>query len=198
MDGTMQKIGASVVCESLINEGVNVIFGHPGGAILPFYDALWHYPQIRHVLVRHEQAAAHAAEAYARLTGDVGVCVATSGPGATNLMTGLTAAKMDSTPIVAITGQVARPFMGTEAFQECDTCGMAAPVVKKTYLVMSPEEIAPTIREAFRVARARALPTSAARPAPRRSPSACRSTRWRSTRPRPWCGRSARASPTWS
>ena len=153
MDGTMQKIGAIVVCESLINEGVNVIFGHPGGAILPFYDALWHYPQIRHVLVRHEQAAAHAAEAYARLTGDVGVCVATSGPGATNLMTGLTAAKMDSTPIVAITGQVARPFMGTEAFQECDTCGMAAPVVKKTYLVMSPEEIAPTIREAFRVAK---------------------------------------------
>ena len=89
MDEIMQKIGASVVCEALINEGVNVIFGHPGGAILPFYDALWHYPQIRHVLVRHEQAAAHAAEAYARLTGRVGVCVATSGPGATNLMTGL-------------------------------------------------------------------------------------------------------------
>ncbi len=148
----MRTIGAKAVCESLLREGVAVIFGHPGGAILPFYDALWHYPQLRHVLVRHEQAAAHAAEAYARLTGRVGVCVATSGPGATNLMTGLTAAKMDSTPIVAITGQVARPFMGTEAFQECDTVGMATPAVKKAFLVMRPEDIGPIIQEAFQVA----------------------------------------------
>lgn len=148
----MHTIGASAVCEALIKEGVDVIFGHPGGAILPFYDSLWHYPQIRHVLVRHEQAAAHAAEAYARLTGNVGVCVATSGPGATNLMTGLTAAKMDSTPMVAITGQVARPFLGTEAFQECDTVAMATPVVKKAYLVMKPEDIGPIFQEAFQVA----------------------------------------------
>lgn len=129
----MKIIGASAVCEALLREGVDVIFGHPGGAILPFYDSLWHYPQLRHILVRHEQAAAHAAESYARLTGKVGVCVATSGPGATNLMTGLAAAKMDSTPIVAITGQVARPFMGTEAFQECDTVAMSTPVVKKSF-----------------------------------------------------------------
>ena len=148
----MRTIGANAVCESLLQEGVAVLFGHPGGAILPFYDALYHYPQLRHVLVRHEQAAAHAAEAYARLTGRVGVCIATSGPGATNLMTGLTAAKMDSTPIVAITGQVARPFLGTEAFQECDTVGMASPIVKKAYLVMRPEDIGPTIQEAFQVA----------------------------------------------
>ena len=124
----------------------------PGGAILPFYDALYHYPQLRHILVRHEQAASHAAEGYARVTGRPGVCVATSGPGATNLLTGLAAAKMDSTPVVAITGQVARNFMGKEAFQECDTTGMAKPLVKKTYLVMDPKDIAATICEAFAVA----------------------------------------------
>ena len=145
--------GASIVCETLLRQGVEVIFGHPGGAILPFYDALYHYPQLRHILVRHEQAASHAAEGYARVTGRVGVCVATSGPGATNLMTGLTAAKMDSTPVVAITGQVARNFMGKEAFQECDTTGMAKPLVKKTYLVMDPKDIAATICEAFETAK---------------------------------------------
>ena len=148
----MRLTGGSAVCEALLKEGVEVIYGFPGGAILPFYDSLWHYPKLRHILVRHEQAAAHAAEAYARVSGQVGVCVATSGPGAINLMTGLAAAKMDSTPIVAITGQVARPFMGTEAFQECDTVAMAAPVVKKAFLVMDPNEIARTIREAFQVA----------------------------------------------
>ena len=145
--------GAAAICESLLREGVEVIFGIPGGAILPFYDALWHYPQLRHVLMRHEQAASHAASGYARVTGRVGVCVSTSGPGATNLLTGLADAKMDSTPVVAITGQVARPFMGTEAFQECDTTAMAAPLVKKTYLVMDPKDLAPTIQEAFQVAR---------------------------------------------
>ena len=149
----MQMTGARVVCEALIREDVKVIFGIPGGAILPFYDALWHYPQIRHVLMRHEQASAHAAEAYSRVTGEVGVCVATSGPGATNLITGLTAAKMDSTPLVAITGQVARPFIGTEAFQECATSEMAAPLVKKTFLILDPSDIASTIHEAFIVAK---------------------------------------------
>ena len=148
----MKITGAMGVCEALLKEDVDVIFGFPGGAILPFYDALWHYPQLRHILVRHEQASAHAAEAYARVSGKVGVCVATSGPGATNLMTGLAAAKMDSTPLVAITGQVARAFMGKEAFQECDTVAMATPVVKQAFLVMDPNDIASTMREAFRVA----------------------------------------------
>ena len=145
--------GARAACETLLREGVDTVFGLPGGAILPFYDALWHYPQLRHVLVRHEQAAAHAAEAYARVTGRVGVCIATSGPGATNLITGLAAAKMDSTPMVAITGQVARNFMGTEAFQECATTAMAAPVIKKAILVMDPADVAPAIHEAFHIAR---------------------------------------------
>jgi acetolactate synthase-1/2/3 large subunit len=147
-----ESTGAEAICESLLKEGVDVLFGIPGGAILPFYDALYHYPQLRHVLMRHEQAAAHAAAAYSRVTGRVGVCISTSGPGATNLLTGLADAKMDSTPVVAITGQVARAFMGTEAFQECDTTGMAAPLVKKTYLVMDPKDLAPTIHEAFQVA----------------------------------------------
>ena len=148
----MQMSGARIVCETLLREAVDVAFGIPGGAILPFYDALWHYPDIRHVLMRHEQAAAHAAEAYARVTGRVGVCIATSGPGATNLITGLTAAKVDSTPVVAITGQVARPFLGTEAFQECATVEMATPVVKKAFLVMDPSEIAARLHEAFQIA----------------------------------------------
>jgi acetolactate synthase-1/2/3 large subunit len=148
----MKITGAMGVCEALTKEDVDVIFGYPGGAILPFYDALWHYPQLRHVLVRHEQAAAHAAEAYSRMSGKVGVCVATSGPGATNLLTGIAAAKMDSTPMVAITGQVARAFMGQEAFQETDTVSMATPIVKQAFLVMDPNDIAATIREAFRVA----------------------------------------------
>ena len=132
----MQMTGARVVCEALLKEDVNVIFGIPGGAILPFYDALWHYPEIRHILMRHEQASAHAAEAYSRVTGNVGVCVATSGPGATILITCLSAAKIDSTPVVAITGQVARPFIGTEAFQECATSEMAATLVKKTFCLL--------------------------------------------------------------
>ena len=148
----MQMSGAHAVCEALLREGVDVVFGVPGGAALPLYDALWHYPQIRHVLMRHEQAAAHAAEAYARASGRVGVCMATSGPGATNLVTGLAAAKMDSAPVVAITGQVARNFMGTEAFQECDTTTMAAPLIKKAYLVMDPKDLPQVVQEAFQVA----------------------------------------------
>ena len=144
--------GSEIICESLLREGVEVIFGHPGGAILPFYDALWSYPQLRHILVRHEQAAAHAADGYSRISGKVGVCVATSGPGATNLVTGIMGAKADSVPLVAITGQVSRFALGTEAFQECDICSIAAPCTKKAFMVMSPDDLAPTIREAFQIA----------------------------------------------
>ena len=148
----MKLKGSEIICESLLREGVDVLFGHPGGAILPFYDALWSYPQLRHVLVRHEQSAAHAADGYARMSGKPGVCVATSGPGATNLITGIMSAKGDSIPLVAITGQVARAAMGTEAFQECDICSIAAVCTKRTYLVLSAADLARTISEAFRVA----------------------------------------------
>lgn len=148
----MKLKGSEIICESLLQEGVDVIFGHPGGAILPFYDALWGYPQLRHILVRHEQSASHAADGYSRVTGKVGVCVATSGPGATNLVTGLMGAKADSVPIVAITGQVARTALGSEAFQECDICSIASVCTKRTYLVMSAADLSHTIREAFKVA----------------------------------------------
>ena len=148
----MKLKGSEIVCESLLREGVDVVFGYPGGAILPFYDALWAYPQLRHILVRHEQAAAHAADGYSRVTGKVGVCVATSGPGATNLVTGIMGAKADSVPMVAITGQVARSSLGSEAFQECDICSIAASTTKKTYMVMSAADQADTVREAFYIA----------------------------------------------
>ena len=144
--------GAEIICQSLIREGVEILFGHPGGAILPFYDALWAYPQLRHILVRHEQAAAHAADAYSRVSGKVGVCVATSGPGATNLVTGIMGAKADSVPMVAITGQVARTALGSEAFQECDICSITATCTKKSFMVMSADDLASTIREAFAIA----------------------------------------------
>ena len=148
----MKLKGSEIICESLLREGVEVIFGHPGGAILPFYDALWSYPQLRHILVRHEQAAAHAADGYSRVTGRVGVCVATSGPGATNLVTGIMGAKADSVPMVAITGQVSRASLGTEAFQECDICSIAATCTKKAFMVMTPADLAATVREAFYIA----------------------------------------------
>ena len=148
----MKLKGSEIICECLLREGVEVIFGHPGGAILPFYDALWSYPQLRHILVRHEQAAAHAADGYSRVTGRVGVCVATSGPGATNLVTGIMGAKADSVPMIAITGQVSRASLGTEAFQECDICSIAASCTKKAFMVMTPSDLAPTIREAFYIA----------------------------------------------
>ena len=144
----MKLKGAEIICEALLREGVDVVFGHPGGAVLPLYDAFYKYDQIRHILVRHEQCAAHAADGYARATGKVGVCVATSGPGATNLVTGIMGAKADSVPMVAITGQVARSALGTEAFQECDTCAITVPCTKKNYLVMSAADLAPTIYEA--------------------------------------------------
>jgi acetolactate synthase-1/2/3 large subunit len=141
--------GAQIVCESLIREGVDVIFGFPGGVLLPFYDTLATYSQIRHILVRHEQGAAHAADGYARASGKVGVCLATSGPGATNLVTGIACAYLDSSPLIAITGQVARPFIGKDAFQEIDITGITLPITKHNYLVMSAAEVARTIKEAF-------------------------------------------------
>ena len=145
--------GSHILCEALVREGVELMYGYPGGAIMPFYDALTSYPKLRHILVRHEQAAAHAADGYARATGKVGVCVATSGPGATNLVTGLATAYMDSTPIVAITGQVARHFIGRDAFQETDVLGVTQPITKHNFLVQRVEDIAGIVHEAFRIAR---------------------------------------------
>ena len=145
--------GSQILCEALMREGVELLYGYPGGAIMPFYDALTSYPTLHHVLVRHEQAAAHAADGYARATGKVGVCVATSGPGATNLVTGLATAFMDSTPIVAITGQVARPFIGRDAFQETDVIGVTQPVTKHNFLVRRLEDLADIVHEAFHLAR---------------------------------------------
>jgi len=146
------KTGAQVLCESLISEGVEVIFGISGGTVIPLYDAFSEYPQIRRVLVRHEQAAAHAAAGYARVKGKAGVCVGTSGPGATNLVTGIADAYMDSTPMVVITGQVACSFIGKDAFQECDITGLSIPITKHNYLVRNADDVARTIKEAFHVA----------------------------------------------
>ena len=145
--------GAEIVCESLLQEGVDVLFGLPGGAVLPFYGALSKYPQLRHILVRHEQAAVMAADGYARATGKVGVCCATSGPGATNLVTGIAGAQMDSVPVVVITGQVPRPAIGRDAFQETDVTGITLPVTKHNYLVMDVADVAGSIKEAFHIAR---------------------------------------------
>ena len=148
----MELTGARIVCESLIREGVDVAFGLPGGAILPLYGVLHEYPQLRHILVRHEQGAVMAADGYARATGRVGVCIATSGPGATNLATGIAGAQMDSVPIVAITGQVPRAAIGRDAFQETDVTGITLPITKHNYLVMSAAEIPEVIKEAFYIA----------------------------------------------
>ena len=141
-----------MVCESLIREGVEVIFGLPGGAILPLYQTLPQYPKLRHILVRHEQGAAHAADGYARVTGKPGVAWATSGPGATNLVTGIASAQMDSVPMVVVTGQVTRAAIGRDAFQETDTTGITLPITKHNYLVMDPAEIPRVINEAFYIA----------------------------------------------
>ena len=146
------RIGSEAMCEALLDEGVEYMFGYPGGAIMPFYDALPDYP-LKHVLTRHEQAAAHAADGYARATGEVGVVIATSGPGATNLVTGLATAQMDSVPLVAITGQVGRPALGKDSFQETNVMGMTLPFTKHSFLVEDPDELYPTIRRAFEIAR---------------------------------------------
>ena len=148
----MKMTGGQIVCESLLREGVEVIFGLPGGAILPLYQTLPEYPKLRHILVRHEQGAAHAADGYARVTGKPGVCWATSGPGATNLITGIATAQMDSIPMVAITGQVSRAAIGSDAFQETDTTGITLPITKHNYLVMEPSDIPRAIKEAFHIA----------------------------------------------
>lgn len=151
-DEARELTGSQIICEALIREGVELLYGYPGGAIMPFYDALTSYPAFHHVLVRHEQGAAHAADGYARATGKVGVCVATSGPGATNLVTGLATAYMDSTPVVALTGQVARPFIGRDAFQETDVLGVTQPITKHNYLVQRVEDLADIVHEAFQLA----------------------------------------------
>jgi acetolactate synthase-1/2/3 large subunit len=150
----MKLTGAEIILECLLREGVDVMFGYPGGAILPTYDAMAKYDdRIHHVLVRHEQGASHMADGYARATGRVGVCIATSGPGATNLVTGLATAMMDSSPVVAITGQVPLNAIGTDAFQECDVTGATLPVTKHNYLVTDVEDLAYAIKEAFYIAR---------------------------------------------
>jgi acetolactate synthase-1/2/3 large subunit len=152
-DEARELAGSQIVCEALVREGVELMYGYPGGCIMPFYDSLTSYPSLHHVLVRHEQAAAHAADGYARVTGKVGVCVATSGPGATNLVTGLATAFMDSTPVVAITGQVGQPLLGRDAFQETDVIGITQPITKHNFLVRSVEELADVVHEAFYIAR---------------------------------------------
>ncbi len=148
----MKLTGSQMVCESLIREGVDVIFGLPGGAILPLYQTLPEYPKLRHILVRHEQGAAHAADGYARVRGRPGVAWATSGPGATNLITGIASAQMDSVPMVIVTGQVSRSAIGSDAFQETDTTGITLPITKHNYLVMDPADIPRVIHEAFYIA----------------------------------------------
>jgi len=149
----MKMTGAQIICECMVKEGVEVVFGILGGAVLPLYDTLPQYPQLHHVLVRHEQGAAHAADGYARVTGKVGVCFATSGPGATNLVTGIANAHLDSVPMVAITGQVARPFIGKDAFQEVDITGITLPITKHNYMVRNASQMAETVKEAFYLAR---------------------------------------------
>jgi acetolactate synthase-1/2/3 large subunit len=146
--------GAEAIMMSLIHEGVDTIFGYPGGAIMPVYDALMNYTeQLRHILTRHEQGAIHAAQGYARVTGRVGVCMATSGPGATNLITGIADAQIDSTPLVCITGQVSAGLLGTDAFQETDVIGISMPVTKWNYLITKPEEIPSILAQAFYIAK---------------------------------------------
>ncbi|MFN8623981.1 MAG: biosynthetic-type acetolactate synthase large subunit [Chloroflexota bacterium] len=147
------RIGADALCEALIRQGVDTIFGYPGGVILPLYDVWADYPQIRHVLVRHEQGAAHAADGYARASRKVGVCLGTSGPGATNLVTGIATAQLDSIPMVAITGNVPGALIGKDAFQEIDITGITLPMTKHNYLVRNADDIPRVIAEAFYLAR---------------------------------------------
>ncbi len=143
--------GARLVVEALERQGVELVFGYPGGAIMPVYDALTS-ARFKHILVRHEQGAAFAADAYARVTGKAGVCLATSGPGATNLVTGIANAMMDSVPLIAITGNVASPLMGTDAFQEIDILGLTLPIVKHSWIVRDAADIPAVFAEAFHVA----------------------------------------------
>ena len=195
VDEAMKLTGAQILWESLVREGVTDVFGYPGGAILPAYDAMLDYP-IRHILVRHEQGATHMADGYARASGKVGVAIATSGPGATNMVTGIATAMMDSSPIVCITGQVGSKLIGSDAFQETDITGITLPITKHNYLVTRAEDVAPAVREAFAVARvgpsgpgagrhhqgraagraARSTGTPPSRTSPRRTTMRCRAT----------------------
>jgi acetolactate synthase I/II/III large subunit len=150
---TRTRIGADVVCEALMRQGVDTFFSYPGGVILPLYDVLGDYPELRHILVRHEQGGAHAADGYARVTGRVGVCMGTSGPGATNLVTGMATAQLDSVPMVAITGNVPSVLIGKDAFQEIDINGITLPMTKHNYLVRDADELPRILAEAFHIAR---------------------------------------------
>lgn len=147
-----EKSGADLLIETLLEQGVDTVFGYPGGAVLPIYDALFQHPKIRHVLVRHEAGAAHAAEGYARSTGKPGVVLVTSGPGATNAVTGIADAFMDSIPMIVLTGQVATNLIGTDAFQEADTIGITRHCTKHNYLIKDPADLANIVREAFLIA----------------------------------------------
>src|SRR3979490_1778124 len=148
----MIKTGSQILWECLEQQGVTTVFGYPGGAILPAYDAL-KYSNIHHVLVRHEQGATHMADGYARASGRVGVAIATSGPGATNMVTGIATAMLDSSPIVCITGQVGSKLIGSDAFQETDITGITLPITKHNYLVTAAEDVAPAVRQSSAVAR---------------------------------------------
>ena len=190
---TRPRIGADVVCEALLRQGVDVMFSYPGGVILPLYDILGDYPELRHVLVRHEQGGAHAADGYARVTGKVGVCMGTSGPGATNLVTGIGTAMLDSIPMVAITGNVPSALIGKDAFQEIDINGITLPMTKHNYLVRDAERAAARHRRgvphrSLRSARARSTSTSPRTRSSRRRDARTRAT----TRSSPACRASAR------
>ena len=149
----MKINGATIVLETLKRLGVTDIFFYPGGAVIPIYDALYDFEGVKHYLVRHEQGAAHAADGYARTKNKVGVCIATSGPGATNLVTGIMTSYMDSIPILAITGQVSSESLGKDSFQESDICGITAPITKHNYLVKTIQELPKIIREAYSLAK---------------------------------------------
>ena len=149
----MELKGSEIIAECLLEQGVDTVFGYPGGAVLEIYDALYKYSdKIKHIMTAHEQGAAHAADGYARATGKTGVVIATSGPGATNLVTGIATAFMDSIPVVAITGNVGRALLGKSSFQEIDIAEVVKPVTKASFQVSSMEELAPTLRKAFQIA----------------------------------------------
>ena len=149
----MKITGAKAVVECLLEQGVDTVFGYPGGMILPLYDAMQGVKNLKHILTVHEQGAAHAADGYARASGKVGVCIATSGPGATNLVTGLATAFMDSVPVVAITGQVETSLLGRDAFQEVDIVGITMPITKHNFQIKDIKKLAQTIRLAFKIAK---------------------------------------------
>ncbi|MGN1060786.1 MAG: thiamine pyrophosphate-binding protein, partial [Candidatus Coproplasma sp.] len=148
----MKMKGADILINCLLEQGVETVFGYPGGTVLDIYDALYRNGKLNHVLTAHEQGASHAADGYARVTGKVGVCIATSGPGATNLVTGIATAYMDSIPMVAITGNVALSNLGRDSFQEVDIAGITMPITKHNYIVKDVNELADTVRQAFYIA----------------------------------------------